>query len=74
MKKKVWKMRFRHLPEAVASMVVTLIFLLFFGSVLKTEVQKLYDDDENFNKKLPRLMENILRKKFYANDINYDRM
>ena len=28
-------MRFRHLPEAVASMVVTLIFLLFFGSILK---------------------------------------
>ena len=45
-----------------------------YESVLKTEVQKLYDDDENFNKKLPRLMENILRKKFYANDINYDRM
>ena len=45
-----------------------------YKSVLVTEVKKLYDKDENLNNELTRLMENILRKKFFANDIKYDRI
>lgn len=44
-----------------------------YESALKTEVEKLYEEDENRKTELPILMENILRKKFLANDIKYER-